>query len=165
MHVTPDTVRREYEWVHDRAPATVTSINELRSEFSTVFDTTVDPITVEAYRDEVDAVFADGPRAVNVAALIAFLRDLDVDGDYPGFVVDEFLGRELASTIAGEQPFGLLAEASFHYVDIGHHPEEGGAGLDDLHAGLVAGFQARLPGWNWTARESPFAVAVDDHER
>lgn len=162
MDVTPATVRSEYEWVHDRAPEVVESINDVRAEFSEIFDTPVDPVELEAYRTEVDVVFADGPKAVNVAGLIGLLRDLDVDGDYPGFVVDEVLGRELASTIAGGQPFGMLGEASFHYVDIGYHPEEGGAGLDDLHAGLVAGFQTRLPGWNWTEGESRFAVAPED---
>lgn len=161
MDVTPETVRREYEWVDERADVTVRLINGLREEFSDHFETDVDPVTVDRYREEVDTVFSNGPRAVNVAALVGLLRRLDVTDDYPGFVVDEYLGRELAGTIAGGQPFGLLGEAAFHYADIGHHPDDGSAGLDDLDAALAAGFQTRLPGWEWTDRESPFGIDVD----
>jgi len=95
-------------------------------------------------------VFADGEVAVNVAGCVALLRDLDVAGDYPGFVVDEVLGRELAATIAGGAP-SLLAQATFHFVDV-HVSEDatadgaGAAGADDLDAALAAGFQTRLPG-------------------
>ena len=32
------------------------------------------------------------------------------------------------------------------------------AGLDDLDAALAAGFQTRLPGWEWRESPSPFAV-------
>ncbi|HMB50657.1 MAG TPA: hypothetical protein VKM69_08350 [Natronoarchaeum rubrum] len=157
MHVSRAAVEREYEWVRNREAA-VDLLNDVRVDLSAAFDTDVDGVTAEQYRAEVDAVFADGDLAVNVAALVALLRDLDVEDDYPGFVVDELLGRQLAAAIAGGQPFGLLAEATFHYADVTHHPETGGAGADDLDAALAAGFQTRLPGWNWTEGESPFAV-------
>ena len=161
MRVTPAAVEREYEWVRDRERV-VGLINGVRADLSTAFDTDVDRIDPEQYRAEVDAVFADGDLAVNVAALVALLRDLDVEGDYPGFVVDELLGRQLAGTIAGTQPFGLLGEATFHYADATHHPKgtekPEGAGIDDLDAALAAGFQTRLPGWEWTEGESPFVV-------
>ncbi|MFW5973787.1 MAG: hypothetical protein ACOCPZ_00195, partial [Natrialbaceae archaeon] len=42
---------------------------------------------------------SETPLSANVAAGVALLRDLDVAGDYPGFVLDEVLGRELAATI------------------------------------------------------------------
>jgi hypothetical protein len=105
-------------------------------------------------RAEVAAVFADGDRGVNVAAYVGILRDLDVEGDYPGFVVDERLGRALAATIAGGDPLGLLAEATFHVADLYTHG--GPAGADDLDAALAAGFQTRLPGWEWREGPSPF---------
>lgn len=158
MHVTPEHVEREYEWIQEQVPGLVEGINDIRAEYAVVFDTTIEPVTVEALRSEIDTVFENGPQAVNVAGLTALLRDLDVDGDYPGFIVDEVLGRELAAVIGGGQPFRLLSAATFHYVDIQHHPDEDGAGRDDLHAALVAGFQARLPGWNWTKGDSRFAV-------
>ena len=160
MHLTPDVVAEEYEWVRSR-DAVVEGINRVRADLGAAFDTTVDPVTAEGYRAAVDRVFADGDVAVNVAALVGLLRDLDVDGDYPGFVVDEYLGRELAATIASTRgrPFSLLAEATFHVADVGTHgaPDDA-AGLDDLDAALAAGFQTRLPGWDWTEGESPFAV-------
>ena len=166
MRLSPDTVAAERDWVRDRTPV-VTLINDVRSDLGATFGVEVAPVSEADYRAEVDAVFADGDLAVNVAALVALLRDLDVEDDYPGFVVDELLGRELAGMIAGTQPLRLLGEATFHYADVSHHPEaerEGGAepaepaGVDDLEAALAAGFQTRLPGWDWTDGDSPFAV-------
>lgn len=138
-------------------------VNETRDALGEVFETDVDPVTTEQYRAEVDAVFADGDVAVNAAALAGLLRDLDVENDYPGFVVDELLGRELANTIAGGRPLSLLAEATFHYADIHTHgATDETAGADDLTAALAAGFQTRLPGWGWTETASPFAIAPDE---
>jgi len=171
MRVTPETVRDERAWVRDRAPVVVPLINETRERLGTLFETDVDPVTREAYRREADAVFADGEVAVNVAGCVALLRDLDVAGDYPGFVVDEVLGRELAATIAGGRPLSLLAQATFHFVDVHVSEDEtaadaGAAGADDLDAALAAGFQTRLPGWEWREGEGPFAVGPgrDDSE-
>jgi hypothetical protein len=155
MNLTPTRVREEYTFVRERPIASL--ITTVRDSLGTQFDTDVEPVSEVQYQDEVDTVFADGDRAVNIAALVAILRDLDVADDYPGFVVDELLGRELAAIIAGTQPRSLLAQATFHYADIHHHTDEG-AGMDDLDAALAAGFQTRLPGWEWTEGESPFAV-------
>ena len=156
MQVTPTAVAREYEWVCGRTDRTVGLINDVRSDLGDIFETAVDPVTPAQYRESVDEVFADGDLAVNVAALVGLLRDLDVEGDYPGFIVDEVLGRELAGMIAGNQPLRLLGEATFHYADV--HIQEGSAGVDDLDAALAAGFQTRLPGWDWKATESPFGT-------
>jgi len=160
MRLTPERVADEYDWVRDRADVVVPLINDVRADLGDLFDTEVDSVSEEAYREEVDRLFADGDRAVNLAAMIALLRELDVGGDYPGFVVDELLGRELAGTIAGTQPLRLLGEATFHYADVSVHAEEGreAAGADDLDAALAAGFQTRLPGWDWQETESPFAI-------
>jgi hypothetical protein len=135
----------------------VESINETRARLGEAFETDVAPVTAAQYRREVDRVFADGDRAVNVAGYVALLRDLDVAGDYPGFVVDERLGRLLAATVAGGEPLSTLAEATFHVADV-HTHGDGPAGADDLVAALAAGFQTRLPGWPWTETESPFGV-------
>jgi len=162
MRITPAAVTAEHEWVRDRAPTVVGLINTVRADLGDHFGTDVDEVTPEQYRGAVDEVFADGDRAVNVAALVALLRDLDVEGDYPGFVVDEVLGRELAGTIAGIQPLRLLGEATFHYADVMTHGDPGeAAGADDLDAALAAGFQTRLPGWDWTETESPFTSELD----
>jgi hypothetical protein len=156
MHVTQAAVAREHEWECERADRTVGLINDVRSELGPLFGTDVDTVTVSQYRSEVDVVFANGDLAVNVAALVALLREMAVTGDYPGFVVDELLGRELAGMLAGNQPRRTLGEATFHFADV--HVQDGTAGLDDLDAALAAGFQTRLPGWDWTESESPFQV-------
>lgn len=159
MELTPATVIDEAEWIHERSSEIVPLINAVRADLGDAFDTTVDPITERQYHDAIDSVFADGDRAVNVAALVGILRELDVTDDYPGFVVDELLARELAGTIAGEQPLRMLAEATFHYADVRRHGEaDDPAGLDDLDAALAAGVQTRVPGWNWREGESPFTI-------
>ena len=162
MNVTPATVRDQHRWVHERVPALVGLINDTRAGLGDHFGADVASVTEDQVAAATDDVFADGDRAVNVAALIAVLRELDVDGDYPGFVVDELLGRELAAMIAGEQPLRLLAEATFHYADV--HTRGGSddpAGADDLDAALAAGFQTRLPGWPWREDASPFAIETE----
>jgi len=159
MHLTPERVEAEYEWVRRRAPTVVPIINDTRKRLGTLFETEVDSVSAATYKREVDTVFADGEVAVNVAGYVGLLRELDVADDYPGFIVDEILGRELASTIAGGQPLALLAQATFHFADVHTHGEKGDrAGVDDLDAALAAGFQTRLPGWNWREAQSPFAI-------
>ena len=159
MQLTPQRVAREYEWVRERAPVVVPILNDTREKLGTLFETEVDRVSESDYKTEVDRVFADGEVAVNVAGYVGLLKELDVEGDYPGFIVDEILGRELAATIAGGQPLALLAQATFHFADIHTHGDDGEkAGADDLDAALAAGFQTRLPGWDWREGESPFGV-------
>lgn len=159
MELTTQVVRSEYAWVRSRSDVVVPILNETRDRLGELFETEVDRVSVDAYEREVDRVFADGDLAVNVAAYVAILRELDVAEDYPGFVVDEVIGRELAGTIAGGQPLATLAEATFHFADVHVHGDEAaGAGVDDLDAALAAGFQTRLPGWDWRETESPFSI-------
>lgn len=158
MKITPSIVADEKAWVRDRGSVVVPLINSVRDDLGELFNTNVAAVSGDQYTQEVDRVFASGESAVNAAALIRILRELDVENDYPGFIVDELLGRELAGIIAGNQPFRLLAEATFHFADVHTHYETDAAGVDDLDASLAAGFQTRLPGWNWTRSESPFSV-------
>lgn len=160
MNVTPTAVREEYDWSRERAPVVVDLVNGVREDLGALFGVSPGPITEAEYFGALDQVFADGDLAVNVAALMRILRELDVDGDYPGFVVDELLARELAGMLAGEQPLRLLGEATFHYADVTVDVGET-AGADDLHAALAAGMQTRLPGWAWREGESAFAVDTD----
>ncbi|KAA9398607.1 hypothetical protein Har1130_10335 [Haloarcula sp. CBA1130] len=159
MRLTPAAVHKEYEWVQERGSEVVPLVNETRAHLGSQFDVNVDRLTDDAYTAAIGEVFADGDRAVNVAALVRLLRELDVESDYPGFVVDELLGRELAAMIAGGQPLRLLAEATFHVADVRTHGDDTEtAGADDLDAALAAGVQTRVPGWPWQRTESPFAV-------
>ena len=156
MEVTPATVADERDRIRDdeRVPAL---INGVRDRLGPLFGVEVEHVDADVYREEVEAVFVDGDRGVNVAGLSMVLRELDCPEDYPGFVVDEFLGRQLASTVAGGQPLALLAEATFHFADVHVHGGET-AGADDRRAALAAGFQTRLPGWPWRESPGPFAV-------
>jgi len=156
MHVSAETVADQRDWMVDRAPVVVPVINAVRAELGAVYEMTVAPVEEPAYRDGVATTFDDPDRGVNVAALVGLLRDLEVDPDYPGFVVDELLGRELAATIAGDQPLRLLAEATFHYADVTTHDTDTAAGVDDLDAALAAGYQTVLPGWPWRDDPTPF---------
>jgi hypothetical protein len=156
MEITPATVATERDRLrtNDAVPSL---INDVRDRLGALFGADVTHVSEDQYRDAVEEVFEDGDRAVNVAALCVLLRELDCEGDYPGFVVDEFLGRKLAATIAGGEPAALLAEATFHFADVHIHGEPGDpAGADDLDAALAAGFQTRLPGWEWMEEPSPF---------
>ncbi|MDL5361834.1 hypothetical protein [Halalkalicoccus sp. NIPERK01] len=157
MKLSPTVVTEQFDWIHGRHSTVVPLVNSVRGGLGDAFGVDVDPISAAGYHDAIDAVGTEGDLAVNVAALVAVLRDLDVEGDYPGFVVDELLGRELAAMIAGNQPLRVLAEATFHYADVHHHTGER-AGADDLDAALAAGVQTRLPGWGWTEADSPFDV-------
>ena len=162
MHVTPALVQAEYEWIRDRRPTVLPLLNDTRDHLGAQFGVDVAHVTRRDYETAVETVFADGDRAVNVAAVTRLLRDLDVEGDYPGFVVDELLGRELAAMLAGDQPLRLLAEATFHVADVRTHgTADENAGADDLDAALAAGIQTRVPGWPWRERESPFAIDSD----
>ncbi len=155
--VDTDLIEQTKSWVHGRSGVLVEIINTIRTDLGGVFATEVAPVEIDQFQDEVDVVFDDIDRAVNVTALVVILQRLDVEGDYAGFIVDELLGRELAGMIAGEQPLRLLGEATFHYADATVQPISGpSAGLDDLDAALAAGFQTRLPGWPWRDRPTPF---------
>jgi hypothetical protein len=155
MELSPDMVVRERERLRERGPQVVALANDVRDDLGGAFGVDVDEVTERQYERTLEEVFADGALAVNVAALAALLRELDVTGDYPGFVVDELLGRELAAMLAGRQPLRLLAEATFHYADV--RSDSAVAGGDDLDAALAAGVQTRVPGWDWRETD-PFGV-------
>jgi len=159
MHITPGRVAAEHDWVRRRAAVVVPTLNETRGRLGELFETEVDTVSESTDQQEVDRVFADGEVAVNLAGYVALLRELDVDDDYPGFVVDEVLGRQLAATIAGGQPLSVFAQGTFHVADVHTRGDaDEMAGADDLDVALAAGFQTRLPGWDWRRGESPFSV-------
>lgn len=149
MKITDAVIAEERSRLLDDRSHYVSLINESRDALGKHFDEDVGHVDEAGFVEAVDHVFDDRGRAVNIAGLCRILRALDVPNDYPGFVVDEMLGRKLAATIAGGEPLTTLAEATFHFVDIRYDDPSNGAGRDDLDAGIAAGFQTILPGWSW----------------
>lgn len=155
IRVDRPAVEASRELLVERGSTIVPLINRVRTALGEAFEVDVAAVDSAAYRSEIEAVFADDDRAINVAGLVHLLLALDVPDDYPGFVVDEVLGRELAGTIAGGQPWRTLAESTYHFADT-VHDGDGGAGEDDLDAAVAAGIQTRVPGWTWTDDRGPF---------
>ncbi|MFW6449226.1 MAG: hypothetical protein ACOC0X_06755 [Halobacteriota archaeon] len=161
MEATIRIDRAAVEAVHgdlvDRGPVVVPLINRVRERLGRAFEVEVARVETAGYEGQLEAVFADPDRAINVAGLVRLLEAVDAPDDYPGFVVDEHLGRELAGTIAGEQPWRMLAESTYHFADSIHRGDPSlSAGVDDLEAAVAAGVQTRLPGWDWTDGPGPF---------
>ncbi|MDY7081025.1 MAG: hypothetical protein SXQ77_01125, partial [Halobacteria archaeon] len=129
-------------------------INLSRDRLGEAFDENVRHVDEEEVRHEFGSVVKEDI-ALNLAALYKVGVSLEVRNDYAGFIVLEIIGREIAATLAGEQPEKTLAEATFHYIDVHTNEIIGGenAGYDDVVAGIAAGLQCRLPGWDWQERE------------
>jgi hypothetical protein len=153
MEISRDTIDEFHAFADDHIDELTALVNFARRSLGETFDEDVPDATPEQVRAELDAALADDDLALNVAALYKVGLGLDVRNDYAGFVVDEMIGRRLANCIAGDDPRQTLAEATFHYVDV--HTAEvideaaEGAGFDDVLAGIAAGVQCRLPGWDW----------------
>ena len=67
MELTPATVAEERDRIRTR-DSVVPLLNRTRDRLGEQFAVEVDHVTPAQYRAEVDAVFADGDRGVNVAA-------------------------------------------------------------------------------------------------
>jgi len=107
-------------------------INEVRAGLGDQFDVDVDTVTEAQVDDAVDAVFADGDRAVNVAAMTAILERPRRGGRLPG-IRRRRTDRSGTRRDDSRRPaLRLLAEATFYYADIRTHgdPEDPDAGRD-----------------------------------
>ena len=153
MRISEETVEELDAYVDENLDDITALINDARDRLGEAFDEDVDEVTRDEVRDEFDAFLEDEDTALNVAALYRVGVELEVRNDYAGFVVDEMIGRRIASTVAENEPEQTLAEATFHYIDVHTHEVlnegEKTAGEDDVLAGLAAGLQTRLPGWEW----------------
>ncbi len=159
VEVTREAVEAERKRLLDNAASYVDLINGTRGELGPVFEEVVDPVSRKDVRMEINRIFSDLDLAINVVGLSLLLGSIDIEQDYPGFIVDELLGRQLAITIADGEPESTLAAATFHVMDAGHHVEDAVAGADDRACGVAAGLQVRLPGWDWQAGDSPYGSA------
>jgi hypothetical protein len=153
MRISPDTVDELDAYVGENLDEITALVNDARDRLGDAFDEDVDEVTRDDVRVEFDAFLEDEDAALNVSALYRVGIELEVRNDYAGFVVDEMIGRRIASTVAETDPERTLAEATFHYIDVHTNEvldeEERTAGEDDVLAGLAAGVQTRLPGWDW----------------
>lgn len=151
MRVSRDTVEELDGYIDENIDDIVALVNDARDRLGDAFGEDVERVSADDVRAEFDDFLEDGDAALNAAALYRVGVGLEVRNDYAGFVVDEIVGRNLAAVVAGNDPDRTLAEATFHYVDV-HTDEvldETTAGEDDVLAGLAAGVQTRLPGWDW----------------
>jgi hypothetical protein len=153
MRISEETVEELDAYVEKNLDDIVALINDARDRLGEAFGEDVDKVTRDKVLDEFDTFLEDEDAALNVAALYRVGVELEVRNDYAGFVVDEMIGRRIAATVAENDPEQTLAEATFHYIDVHTHEvlDEGEktAGEDDVLAGLAAGLQTRLPGWDW----------------
>jgi hypothetical protein len=151
MRVSRDTVEELDNYIEENLDEIVALVNDARDRLGDAFGEDVDPVSADEVRAEFDEFLENGDAALNAAALYRVGVGLEVRNDYAGFVVDEIVGRNLAAVVAGNDPDRTLAEATFHYIDVHTDDvlEETTAGEDDVLAGLAAGAQTRLPGWEW----------------
>ncbi|MDZ7688438.1 MAG: hypothetical protein U5J64_06925 [Halobacteriales archaeon] len=153
MRISEETVEELDAYIDNNIDKITALVNDARDRLGDAFGEDVDKVTQEEVRDEFDAFLEDEDAALNVSALYRVGVELEVRNDYAGFVVDEMIGRRIAGTVAENDPEETLAEATFHYIDVHTNEvldEEGRtAGEDDVLAGLAAGVQTRLPGWDW----------------
>ncbi len=151
MRVSRDTVEELDDYIEENLDDIVALVNDARDRLGDAFGEDVESVFADEVRAEFDEFLDKGDAALNAAALYRVGVGLEVRNDYAGFVVDEIVGRNLAAVVAGNDPDRTLAEATFHYVDVHTDEvlEETTAGEDDVLAGLAAGVQTRLPGWDW----------------
>ena len=151
MRVSRDTVEELDDYIEENLDDIVALVNDARDRLGDAFGEDVESVSADEVRAEFDEFLDKGDAALNAAALYRVGVGLEVRNDYAGFVVDEIVGRNLAAVVAGNDPDRTLAEATFHYVDVHTDEvlEETTAGEDDVLAGLAAGVQTRLPGWDW----------------
>jgi hypothetical protein len=151
MRVSRDTVEELDDYIDENLDDIVALVNDARDRLGDAFGEDVESVSADEVRAEFDEFLDKGDAALNAAALYRVGVGLEVRNDYAGFVVDEIVGRNLAAVVAGNDPDRTLAEATFHYVDVHTDEvlEETTAGEDDVLAGLAAGVQTRLPGWDW----------------
>lgn len=151
--ISRDTVDELRAFLEDEIEILTELVNFGRRRLGDAFDEDVDEVSRDDVMAELDEVLSDGDRALNLAALYRVGVDLEVENDYAGFVVDELIGRRIAASVADNDPGETLAEATFHYLDVYADEvvdeDERSAGYDDVVAGLAAGVQTRLPGWDW----------------
>ncbi len=151
MKISDSTINEFRDFFNENSDDVTELINLSRAKLGDIFNEDVELVGKDDVEDEFLYIMENRDLALNLSALYRIGVDLEVNNDYAGFIVDEIIGRQIASTIAQTEPEKTLSEATFHYIDIHTHQvlEEGTAGSDDVMAGIAAGLETRLPGWDW----------------
>jgi len=161
MTIDEETVARAHQLLLQEAAGITELVNRARQYYRQVFTTEITPVEPCQVRAAIDDLFADTPRALNLACLLGVAFSLHGREDYEVFIVDELLGAAIADLIAGGEPNRTFARANFHVLDVVLKPalrecfgpgDDRQLAVDDALAGLAAGFEAILPGWDWMDR-------------
>jgi hypothetical protein len=148
------------DYILVRAPVLATLVNEVRARFAIAFKQNVAQVSDEQVRAAARELFRDPALAINLACLIQLCIAIRADEDFPELIIDDHLGALMAETIAGTEPNRLFARTTFHVIDaivkkeIDAIIEDEYVAEDDLLAGLAAGFETVLPGWEWQERRA-----------
>jgi hypothetical protein len=148
------------DYILERAPLLARLVNEVRSRFAVAFKQKVAPVTEGQVRQAARELFRDPALAINIACLIQLCIAIRAEEDFPELIIDDHLGALMAETIAGTEPNRLFARTTFHVIDavvkkeIDAIIEDEYVAEDDLLAGLAAGFETVLPGWEWQERRA-----------
>lgn len=152
------TIEEARGFVREHTPLIVELINRVRETYAKNLNQKIAPVTQEQVQREVDRLFSDWYVALNLAVLIVLSTTLEAEEDYEAFIVDEILGQAIAETIAAGVPYRNFAQSTFYLLDSGQKEELHRAvprrslATDDALAGIAAGLEAILPGWEWMER-------------
>ena len=168
--ISPEGTAAALNYVLERAPLLTRLINEVRGRFAIAFRQPVAAVTEEQVGAATRELFRDPALAVNLACIIQLCLAIRAAEDFPELIIDDHLGALMAETIAGVEPNRLFARTTFHVIDaiikkeIDAIVEDEYVAEDDLVAGLAAGFETILPGWEWQERRAQ-AMAGPDASR
>lgn len=154
MEISEETIDEFSKFLENNLDDIVKLINNSRESLSEEFEQEIKKVNKSQVRKEIEEIKKDRNLSLNIAGLYKIGKSLEVKDDYSGIIVDEIIGKNLASAIAEKEPRKTLAEATFHYMDI-HYDEGKTAGEDDVIAGIAAGIQTRLKGWEWQEDDPP----------
>ena len=128
-------------------------INRSREIYEDVFSQTIKPVTEGQVAAFTEKLFTKSGTALNLAVLLKLSLNIQADVDRWDIIVDEILGVAIAEMVVTGEPERTWSKATFFLIDVlvkkeinEVFPSEEIA-VDDAIAGLAAGYQVALPGW------------------
>lgn len=160
--VDQKTIEQARSFVLKHSALIVDLINRVRQLYAKNLHQKISPVTSDQVQDAMERLFRDRYTSLNLATLITLANSLESEEDYEAFVVDEILGQAIAETIAPGVPYRNFAQGTFHLLDALFKDDLHRAvprhflASDDALAGIAAGLEAMLPGWEWMERPPIF---------